>query len=240
MKPSLHTEPSLSIIYNGNLLDTPAPGYFDVEYWQSVNAVHGQAVGRGSAWFIGAPFGPVVLRRYFRGGWAAKLSHEHYFYTTVARSRPFREFNLLNELHQLNLPVPKPVAAYCEHHGIFSSGALITGRIDGAQTLIDWLAQASTNYEQWIKVWPAVGRCIKQFHDAGVWHADLNARNILLDRDFKVFLIDFDRARFTPGHPVSSKNNLARLKRSLVKLSSPSTAVELPAAWNHLTEAYHG
>jgi 3-deoxy-D-manno-octulosonic acid kinase len=235
MKPVVHKDRSLAIIYDASTMKLPDAGYFTPEYWVARNAVKGEAIGRGSAWFIDAPFGAVVLRLYLRGGWAAKLSRSAYFFSTVERSRPFREFNVLTSLHELELPVPRPLAALCEHHGFLSGGALMTARIGGAQTLAELLPGEQYSGE----LWSDVGKCIRRFHQAGVWHADLNARNILLDSQSNVFLIDFDRARFTPGKAVNGETNLARLNRSLVKLWPATQISKLPPAWDCLMEAYH-
>lgn len=235
MNPAVHKDQSLAIIYDASRMDLPAVEVFTPEYWAARNALRGEATGRGSAWFIDAPFGSAVLRQYLRGGWAAKLSHSAYFFTTVARSRPFREFNVLASLDGLDLPVPRPLAALCEHHGVVSSGALMTARINGAHTLAELLPGAQATG----KLWADVGKCIRRFHLAGVWHADLNARNILLDDESRVFLIDFDRARLTPGKTVAGENNLARLNRSLVKLWPVAQISALQPAWNCLLAAYH-
>jgi len=234
----IHKQKSLSVVYDGSLLDSPLVDYFRAEYWQSLKLLIGQARGRGSAWFIDAPFGPVVLRQYLRGGWAAKISRDRYLFSDVSRSRPFREFHLLTALHQQGLPVPRPVAALCEHHGLLASGAIISARIPAVQTLAEWLEGAGTDPGN--AGWPSVGNCIRKFHDAGIWHADLNARNILLDSEQQVFLLDFDRARFTPGQKVSSKRNLSRLKRSLIKLWPPAQMPSMQPAWKNLMDGYHG
>ncbi len=235
MNSVIHNAQALAIIYDASRMDLPDVEVFTAEYWAERNALQGEATGRGSAWFIDAPFGPVVLRQYLRGGWAAKFSRTAYFFTTVARSRPFLEFNVLASLHELGLPVPRPLAALCEHHGVISSGALITVRIEGAQTLADLLPGTGIGDEQWANV----GKCTRRFHQAGLWHADLNARNILFDAESCVFLIDFDRARFTPGKAVNGENNLARLKRSLVKLWPATQTSKLQPAWDRLMAAYH-
>ncbi len=233
MKSVIHKESSLAIAYDASLMEMPTVDYFSVDYWRSKQALEGEAVGRGSAWFINTAFGPVVLRQYLRGGWVAKISRQSYFFSTVSRSRPFREYHLLAALYDLGLPVPKPVAALCEFHGIISSGALMTARISSAQTLADVLPGNEA-------IWGSVGKCIRRFHDAGVWHADLNARNILLDADLQVFLIDFDRARFTPGKVVNGEGNLKRLKRSLAKLWPTGELSAMQVAWTQLIAAYHG
>ncbi len=236
MKPVVHKDSSLSIVYDASRMQLPAAELFEAGYWERRNALQGQATGRGSAWFIDTPFGPVVLRKYLRGGWAAKVSHEHYFFLTVANARPFREFSVLASLYELDLPVPRPVAALCKHRGLLASGAIMTRRIEGVQTLADVLPGADSR----ARLWADVGKCIRRFHNAGVWHADLNARNILLDAHSGIFLIDFDRARFTPGKAVNGKNNLSRLKRSLAKLWPAARTAALQPAWTQLLAAYDG
>lgn len=234
MKHEIHKGKSWAVIFDTDLMDAPGVEYFSSDFWRSRQALSGQAVGRGSAWFIEAPFGPVVLRQYLRGGWAAKFSRQGYFFTGVARSRPFREYHLLAELYAMGLPVPRPVAALCQHRGVISTGVIMIERIQSAITLADMLAGEGPAEE----VWKSVGKCIRRFHDAGAWHADLNARNILLDAKFNVFLIDFDRARFNPGKPVNGDGNLNRLKRSLVKFWPAMEMSTLHAAWAELKAGY--
>ena len=227
---------SFAIAYDASLVDDPTVELFSPELWAFRNALDGEAVGRGSTLFINAPFGPAVLREYLRGGWVAKVSQRNYFFTTVARSRPFREFNILADLHGQGLPVPRPVAALCEHRGLTSTGSIITMRIEHTGTLADLLpgdVQPDDN------MWENVGRCIRQLHRAGAWHADLNARNILLDGEMKAYLIDFDRARLMPGTEVNGKRNLERLKRSLEKLWPEGQRNLLQPAWNQLLAAYY-
>lgn len=234
MQHVIHKEKSWAVAYDAGLMETPGVEYFDVVFWRSRQALTGQAIGRGSAWFIEAPFGPVVLRRYLRGGWAALFSRESYFFTGVSRSRSFREYNLLIALFTKGLPVPQPVAALCQHRGLIATGAIMTMRIAATRTLADVLSGEGPD----AGVWAGIGRCIRRFHEAGVWHADLNARNILLDGESQVFLIDFDRARFTPGARIDGEGNLNRLKRSLAKLWPANEPSALQLAWTELKAGY--
>jgi 3-deoxy-D-manno-octulosonic acid kinase len=196
-------------------------------------------VGRGSAWFLRADEGDLVLRHYLRGGWAAKLSHRHYVYTGASKTRPFREFSVLAKLLQLGLPVPSPVAAMIKTRYPLYSGAILMEMIPSVGTLADFIMadRAGAGIEE--APWRQIGLCIRRFHDAGVWHADLNARNILVNADNDVYLLDFDRARFSPGVAVRGENNLARLKRSVNKLCPPKKHGSLELAWKRLETAYH-
>jgi 3-deoxy-D-manno-octulosonic acid kinase len=234
MKHVIHKEKSWAVAYDAGLMETPGLEYFDVDCWRSRQALTGQAVGRGSAWFIEAPFGPVVLRRYLRGGWAAVISRENYFFTGVSRSRPFREYHLLVELFAQGLPVPQPVAALCQHRGLIATGAIMTMRIAATRTVADMISGDGVDAD----IWANIGRCIRRFHEVGVWHADLNARNILLDAESQVFLIDFDRARCRPGQRVNGEGNLNRLRRSLAKLWPANETSALQLAWTELRAGY--
>lgn len=83
-----------------------------------------------------------------------------------------------------------------------------------------------------------VAAAIVGMHDAGVWHADLNAHNILLDAAGKAWLIDFDRARDhgAPLSPALRVANMQRLRRSLEKVAGEAGI----ALWRALDRAYAG
>jgi 3-deoxy-D-manno-octulosonic acid kinase len=234
MKTTTQSRGSYALIYDTACGGVTSPEYFSVDAWRAKNAVEGEAVGRGSAWFLNTADGPMVLRRYLRGGWAAKVSHRRYLFSGVTRSRPFREYYLLEALSQLGLPVPRPVAAICEFSGLTYTGAIVTATIPSAQTLADLLPSAND------RTWEAAGRCIRRFHDAGVRHADLNARNILIGERGRVYLVDFDRAKYSPEKPLDGRGNLKRLKRSLLKFWPADEQAGLQQAWERLMEAYDG
>ena len=78
-----------------------------------------------------------------------------------------------------------------------------------------------------------------RFHRAGVWHADLNAHNILV-AESQLYLIDFDRGERRPPDETWRIANLQRLRRSLVKLGAmaESEAVFERTLWQPLEQAY--
>jgi 3-deoxy-D-manno-octulosonic acid kinase len=89
-------------------------------------------------------------------------------------------------------------------------------------------------------IWRRTGRAIRRFHDAGVVHADLNARNILLGADDAIHLVDFDRARFSAGNKRAFAANLSRLRRSLEKLWPAPQRDRLDECWLELVAGYDG
>jgi 3-deoxy-D-manno-octulosonic acid kinase len=64
-----------------------------------------------------------------------------------------------------------------------------------------------------------VGALVARFHRAGIWHADLNAHNVLVTNE-ELYLIDFDRGRQREPADSWQQANLLRLRRSLVKLGA--------------------
>jgi 3-deoxy-D-manno-octulosonic acid kinase len=175
------------------------------------------AGGRGAVTFLDLAGRQFVLRRYLRGGLPARVCRDRYLWLGEDRNRAFRELRLLSSLHDRGLPVPRPVAARYQRHGLSYSAELVTLRLPEVSSLGQrWLDELATDAD-----WRAAGRCIRRFHDAGVQHADLNAHNIMLDGQGGAWLLDFDRGRIRrPGR--WHERTLARLERSLAKLAALS------------------
>ncbi len=231
MQPNTYIQDSRIIVYDADLIQQPGAHLFCAESWERSGKLLGQAPGRGSALFLETDFGPAVLRHYLRGGQAAHFSHDRYLYTGLERSRPMAEFQMLAGLHKKGLPVPRPLAAQCVRNGLFYTGDLMTRRLADVIPLAD----LPENQQSDPAMWRAVGACIRQFHEQGVVHADLNARNILVDGENAVFLIDFDRARIRAGAQRLFAMNLKRLQRSLRKFQQSSV---LEAGWQQLLKGY--
>lgn len=195
------------------------PCAFDSAYWRNADRVIGEAPGRGVSLFLDAsPFeagAQWVLRPYRRGGLIARLSDDRYLWTGLERTRAFREIRLTADLHARGLPVPRPVAARVAHHGLTYEAALITERISGARALAELLIEGLADDA----LLQHVGITIRRFHDAGLDHVDLNARNLLVDPLGKVWLIDLDRCRLRRDGDWKA-DNLARLERSLTKFGA--------------------
>jgi len=229
-----HKQASVLIVYDADRIQHPDVSLFDPECWRRQDMLAGAAVGRGSAYFVDAPFGRVVLREFLRGGIPGRFIRARYLFTGWARSRPLAEYHLLEQLFAAGLPVPAPVAALVRRHGVSYTGSLMTLRIDNTATLADRIIDGSAGRAHW----QAAGRCIRRFHDKGVVHADLNARNILVGDAGEIYLIDFDRARIRPGDGAAFARNLSRLQRSLEKLRGETEPEALDTGWRLLVEAY--
>jgi 3-deoxy-D-manno-octulosonic acid kinase len=171
--------------------------------------------GRGGVAIISSPAGECVLRHYHRGGLVARLMGDRYLWTGADRSRGFAEFRLLGTIARLGLPGPSVVATrYCRH-GLFYTADLITRFIEDAPTLAECLAAGRLDGE----LAEEVGALVARFHRAGIWHADLNAHNVLVATG-QLYLIDFDRGQLRPPARTWQRANLRRLRRSLLKLGA--------------------
>jgi len=212
--------------------DAPDPCWLDAGAWRGAPAVRATSGGRGAALHVDGPFGAAVLRHYRRGGLAARLSGDVYVFTGAERTRSFREFRLLHALHAQGLPVPAPLAARYVRTALVYRADILVATIRHARTLAQHVESGST------VPWAAIGACIARLHGAGVWHADLNAHNVMIDADGRVWLIDFDRARPRRGAAGWQRANLARLARSLRKLGAPARLADFELGWSELTRAH--
>lgn len=195
--------------------DTPTWDWFEPAWWQAQDRAQMAAGGRGGVVFVASPAGACVLRHYRRGGRVAPLLGDRYLWRGRTHTRSFAEFHLLAELHRRGLPVPVPVAARCRRHGLWYTADLITRTIEGAESIAT-LVRADRLDDALAE---RIGALVARFHAAGVDHADLNAHNILL-AEGTLWLIDFDRGEIREGGTAWKLANLARLKRSLLKVGA--------------------
>lgn len=208
--------------------------FFTADYWQRNQAVTGQSHGRGVTWFVQHHDQHWVLRHYWRGGWIGRYISDSFFFQRLNRCRSFAEYELLQQMLDDELPVPRPIAARVRKHGLIYQSDILIERIPDAQDLVQILTQRSIAPDLWQKI----GQVIAQFHQAGVFHADLNAHNILLDADNKVWLIDFDKGSIRHPGPWQMKN-LARLQRSFQKESTKHLNFHWQSEdWQSLLVAY--
>lgn len=221
-----------SIVFDRQRLGQAKPEFFSPLWWREA----AQAVntgGRGSAWYIDAPFGRSVLRHYRRGGMIAWLNQQYFLWQGARQTRSFTEFRLMKYLSDQGLPVPAPLAAYYIRSGIRYRAAILMQRLEQVQSLAQ-LAQAAWQ----VAPWEETGRLIARFHRHGLDHADLNAHNILFDQRGKGWLIDLDRSVMRIPATRWRRGNLARLRRSLQKSRTHQDEDEVADTFARLHNAY--
>ena len=214
IKPKIISSGNTHIVYNAHAVSS-----FDADRFQELCSlpppIHSPSLGkgRGAASVVTVADRSCVLKHYHRGGLVAGFLVDRYLYTGLDRTRSFAEWRLLSLMHKRGLPVPIPFAARCCRHGLFYTADLISEYCQGTQTLAQLLShEPLPNF-----LWRKLGHTLRRFHDCGIYHADLNAHNILLNSENgEVTLVDFDRA-FHSRHPFFLRRNMARLQGSLNK-----------------------
>lgn len=210
--------------------------FFNPDWWQQQQAIIGQSRGRGITWFVRFKDKELVLRHYYRGGLLGKCLHDRYVFTALNRTRAVAEYRLLLAMQAQNLPVPIPWAVRIERFGLFYRMDILLERIHGGRDLVQILRTQALTPAQWVDI----GCTLQRFHQAGIYHADLNSHNILLDGDNKVWLIDFDKGEQRAAG-TWQQANLQRLYRSLCKEATLHLQWHWQAAdWAHLLAGYAG
>ena len=232
------------ILYDGNMQDvklTSWPYLFESYFLEQHQLIKKTAQGRGTTYFFDWESHKLVLRHYLRGGLVGKFNPEFYLNTKLEKTRPYQEWQVLCELQNLGLPAPKPAGMRIVSGGLFYSADLLMHQLEAVTPLYDLLLKGEINY------WQNIGQVVRQFHNAGVYHDDLNCHNILLRGD-EVFLIDFDKCAIKSDNAESAiwkKKNLDRLLRSLNKEQGIAQTAGKGfhfsgSEWDELLQAYSG
>lgn len=207
--------------------------WFDAGEWRRRGAAPLGTRSRGTVLKLDRSDETWVLRHYQRGGLVAKLVLDHYVWLGLERTRAFREYRLLLDLHGEGFPVPRPVAARVRRGGLIYRADIVTQLLAGTRMLSSYLAESGPVPGTWSEI----GRVLRRLHDRGVDHPDLTAHNLLLDADGHVFVVDFDNTRIRPPGKWRQAG-VDRLKRSLRKVAL-ETGTEFDAhGWGELLRGY--
>ena len=168
--------------------------------------------------------GRAVIRHYRRGGKVQKLIKDIYW----GRSRPLQELWIGHRAMEKGVPTAE-ILAVC-HTKVFwklHRGDLISKEIVHGKDLATYLRELHQplSKESMLQKWKAVGivgALVRKMHDVGIFHGDLNLKNIILQiidcQNIKGYIIDFDKSLLKS--PLSEKmrvRNLLRLNRSAEK-----------------------
>lgn len=225
-----------AILYDKAIINQISAQRFDAQGWLHSELLTGnlRSGGRGNTFFVGQVPRQFVLRHYRRGGMVGKLVRDSYLFSGEDKTRSFMEWRLLDKLASNNMNVPRPAAArYCRRGTLYTAD-IITVRIPGVVSLSQYIADE----ERGDKFWRSVGASIWKFHDAGVYHADLNAYNVQIDGDGDLWLLDFDKGYLRPAGRWQQET-LERLHRSLQKVLTLDPRLYFRKAnWEQLLEGY--
>jgi 3-deoxy-D-manno-octulosonic acid kinase len=161
----------------------------------------------------------LVIRRYSHGGLLRALTRNLYLFG----SRSFRELALTEEILSCGISTIQPIGAI--HQLIvspFYKAYLLSLEVPQATDLIQYFEGISLqpSPEKLLfkrRAIRSAGRLLREFHQAGFFHGDLQLKNILVAGD-RTLLIDFDRScRKKLLLNKEKMRNLLRLNRSVEK-----------------------
>jgi 3-deoxy-D-manno-octulosonic acid kinase len=221
------------MLFDAGHFPVPVPKMFTGQYWQTKNAITGQATGRGTTYFFQHNKNEYVLRHYRRGGLIGKVLSDQYLYTGIEKSRAWQEFKLLQHMENMDLNCPTPIAAMLKKTGLYYQADIISKKIPSAKDLHHILLANSLTSD----VWQKIGQTIAKFHHHQIYHHDLNIHNIMLDIKNEVWLIDFDKCGIRQGNNWKG-TNIARLKRSFEKEQRLRNIHWKLSDWKMLMSAY--
>jgi 3-deoxy-D-manno-octulosonic acid kinase len=225
-----------AILYDTAIINQISERAFAASGWPEVEPVQGalRSAGRGKTLIVSDGEHEFVLRHYIRGGLPGRLIRDSYLWLGERQTRSFKEWHLLARLNSLGLPVPRPAAARYRRSGPVYTADLLTIRLPDIRSLADRIAERPGDES----FWQNLGIELHRFHQAGVFHADLNAYNLQIGSDDKMILLDFDRGKIMPPGQWKQKN-IGRLHRSLRKIKQAAGSIHYSAAnWNQFLEGY--
>ena len=183
----------------------------------------------------------ALIRSYRHGGFFRAMTRTCF---ATWPPRPFRELAITEELRRRGLRTVEVYAAGVERIcGPFYRGCLVTRELPDAKDLWAALQDPSVGPHRLGSVLKATAETLRVMHREGVYHADLNLKNILVrlkPDGVEGYVIDFDKAKLVLGKlpPPLARKNLDRLLRSALKLD-PQRRFLSADSWNEFISFYH-
>jgi 3-deoxy-D-manno-octulosonic acid kinase len=197
--------------------------------------------GRAPLRCVRLPDGERALVRPYRHGGLLRGFTRTVFFTWPPR--PLRELAISEELRRRGVPTAEPCGAcVAPLGGPFYRGWFITRELTGARDLWETLSGSLMLGFDAAAILRAAAEVVSRLHREGVYHEDLNLKNILVRREgagLKSYVIDFDKAAlFLGAVPAAiAEKNLQRLHRSARKLD-PAGRYISDVHWREFLERY--
>ena len=171
----------------------------------------------------------VVIRRYSHGGLFRKLTRDLYLFG----ARAFQELALTEEVRSCNIPTVQPIGAI--HRSVlypFYRAYILSLEVPHCKDLIQYFKDLNSlshceRLPEKRKIIGSAAALLRQFHQAGFFHRDLQLKNLLVT-DGRLLLIDFDRS-YRKG-VLSLRERMANLLR-LDRSAEKWTRLGLPITW---------
>ena len=167
---------------------------------------------------LDGPSNRALVRKYRRGGLLRCVLPDIFF----SRQRAFDELCITLRAAEAGVPVADILGAVSLRVcGSLYRHYLVSRELDGCCDLPDWFQQGGRD-ETIGDVLRLIADIVRNMHDSGLKHADLNLKNILVNRidPSLIFIIDWDKSICTnePLALAERQSNVVRLCRSAEKL----------------------
>ncbi|MBR9988941.1 MAG: hypothetical protein KFH98_04250 [Gemmatimonadetes bacterium] len=134
--------------------------------------------GRGAAYRMTLSGTDCIVRHYRRGGAVAHVLRDEYL--RAGEPRPLRELHASIAARARGVDTPEVVAAIAYLAGPLYRADLATQFVPDSRDLAEVLFGSTANVAHREAAWRAAGAMLRTTFAAGVEHADLNLRNILI------------------------------------------------------------
>lgn len=183
----------------------------------------------------------MVIRKYSHGGLLRGFNRDLF----LSGARSFKELSLTEEVRSSGIPTIEPIGAI--HQVVFwpfYRAYFLSVEISNARDLPRYFQENPSPYSSESllhkrKTIKAAGLLLRQFHQLGFYHNDLQIKNLLVVED-RVLVIDFDRSyrkeRLSRRERI---RNLLRLNRSVEKWKRSGLSVTRTDRWRFM-KAYAG
>ena len=206
---------NIYIQYNPETIHNFTDKLFNIDYISKEGLIKSSMDGRNRALEISYQNNSYFLKHYARGGFVSKISKDRYIFSNLASTRSLKEYNLLKQMYEDDLPVPKPAAFRVIYNRFTYKTDLLTCKVPNQGTLYQMIVNNKMNDV----LWQSLIKTLIFFLEKNIYHFDLNSKNIILSEDNKFFLLDFDKSFFTDNKKIFIKS-IYRLERSLKKIKN--------------------
>jgi 3-deoxy-D-manno-octulosonic acid kinase len=212
-------------------------------YEFAANAPGARAIaGRGTLYSVATRSGERwLVRRVRHGGLLAPLTGARFWRFGVPR--PFNELCLAQELTRMGIPTPEVAAAAVYRSGPYYRGEIARVELPSADDLAACLfGPAKRELAEPEELMRATGRLVAALHTAGLYHPDLNLRNVLIEHQAgapRAHIIDLEKCALRTQLSARLRQRmLDRLRRSARRFEGRLQRTIEPAAWAAFQAAY--
>jgi 3-deoxy-D-manno-octulosonic acid kinase len=174
----------------------------------------------------------MIIKHYEHGGLFRKITKDIF----LGSSRPFRELAILEAAGQKGIPVPEVLAASVDRiFGPFHKGEIVYKEIPDSANLLEYLKGLNERpmgekISLKREIINSLAQAIKKMHTSGIYHADLNVKNVLIQNRGeapRIYIVDFDCSKIKKNLSLRVRiKNLARFNRSCEKWKAPLTTTD--------------